>query len=255
MQTRLFTQLLASLTLLLPLTPLQAQLLPTLGITGNPAAPRDVVSGEPATAGCSGAEPAVPCTLPGMPAQKVRQTIALQIPDFKPEDLLDQVYVLAYVGEKGSGTDNPPVAADGVLYKHIMERQVPAGTVVLEQNYQYYLAGVDSETQQARYTLDLHEVRLWPFLASLQATRRSGSAQLSELWQRQGKPARPLAVQPFGPGMGPGVQGDQQLMQADIFLSLQGEHLSLDEVLDTVYLETGCAVEPTVVAMVITSCR
>jgi hypothetical protein len=176
-----------------------------------------------------------------VPPENMRwKTVTLQIPDFKPEDRETHVYVLSDVHGYGSGGGSVSADENGLLSKQEVDRSSLPGIAADEEAAQYYFTALDVATLEARVTLDLYQVRLWPFLSSLQSAIQMGT-QMATRAQ-------------FVPGVrGPRVSGDR-LKYQDVRVSIQGEHMTLDEVLDAVYLDSGCIVDQQAEALVLASC-
>jgi hypothetical protein len=167
------------------------------------------------------------------------RTVSLQIPDFTPGDEERHVYVLANIRESGSGAGTVFADENGILEKQ--EGFIPSslGGNVPEAEPQYYFVSVDVATLDARFTLDLHQVNLVPLLKSLQSAEQMGKRAAT---RSQGFP-----------------RTDRSNMQdllhyRELTLSIQGEHLTLDEVLDAIYLASGCIVDQDGETLVVASC-
>jgi hypothetical protein len=163
------------------------------------------------------------------------KTVTIQVPEFEEGDKDTHVYIVSGVhqgGCSGSGTGHPDEYG-------LIEENVAYGPATDEDPCQYYLIVMDNKTLEARITLDLYEVKLVPFLASLEtsislgvrvATRsRSASSAASQLLK---------AIRQYP---------DQRI-------SIRGDNLTLDEVLDRVYQDTGCIVNREAAGIALASC-
>lgn len=180
------------------------------------------------------------CAMSGDPVESIHNTVTLQIPDFKIEDLATHVHVMVGVSESGEVFGSTLIDEFGMMYSQDTQIRQPGGDFPQAVDKQYFFVITALSTLEARVTLDLFEVRLWPLLRSLQLGIENG--------------VRRATASSYRSGTGMQVHGGQQLIQADIRLSIHGERLSIDEVLDIIYLETGCVVEQTAEALVVVAC-
>lgn len=170
-----------------------------------------------------------------IPGKVVWKTVTFQIPDFKPGDQETHAYQISGISDNSSGGGSAQADEYGILQK---EERIRPG-IQGEAETQYYFTAVDINTLEARVTLDLYEARLWPFLNSLQSALHTGT--------RMATRAR------WAPGQRPPViMGDRQFRNQR--LSIQGDNLTVEEVLDKLYQNTGCIVDLEAEGLVVASC-
>jgi hypothetical protein len=104
---------------------------------------------------------------------------------------------------------------------------------------QYYLTAIDRNTLEAHVTLDLHEVMLLPFLTSLNVVLQEASSYVT--------PGTRLR-------MGPSVADEDRIRYLDYRVSIRGDNLAIDEVLDTLYQNSGCIVDRKAEQVMLASC-
>jgi len=179
------------------------------------------------------------CSIVGEPGQEpVWKTVTLEIPDFTAADMENKVYVMSHVGTHSSGGGSVFPDADGYLSKQEIDpASLPPGTD--RDEAQYYFTAIDIDTLEARVTLDLYQVGLFPLLNSLQSAVLMGE----RMALRSNVP----------PGRrGPRVGGNADFMEVQV--SVRGEHLTIDEVLDAIYLDSGCIIDQTDAMLMVASC-
>lgn len=156
-----------------------------------------------------------------------QEGLVFPIPGFQAGDDLTHGYFLAHFDRTGGGWTGAQVSADGVLndpYPHVQNAQ---GEVSVNPNW--YVFSVDHETGERRYSIDLVDFPLRGFLMSL----------ASSLKPMRGDPE-------YRPGQRSG--NSQPLVSHDdryetlIVPTLQGENLSLSELLTGLRIASGCDV-------------
>lgn len=166
------------------------------------------------------------------------KTVTIQVPEFKPGDENTHVYIVSSVhqsGCSGSGTAHPNE------YGLIEEGVGIAGARTGQEECQYHLVVMDKETFEPRVTLDLYEVKLIPFLTSLEAAMHFGIGIAT------GNRSRPATFFSGWSSAGK-AYGDRRL-------SIRGDNLTIDELLDKVYQKTGCVVNRAEEGMTLASCQ
>jgi hypothetical protein len=165
------------------------------------------------------------------------KTVTMQVPEFKPGDRDTHVYIVSSVhqsGCSGSGTAHPDeygLIEEGV--GAVEERKDM-------EDCQYHLVVMDKKTLEVRITLDLYEVKLIPFMTSLESAMHFGSgiatgdrSRPATFFSRWSSAAR--------------AYGERRL-------SIRGDNLTIDELLDKVYEDTGCIVTREAEGLALASC-
>jgi hypothetical protein len=162
------------------------------------------------------------------------RTVTFQIPEFQPGDQETHVYVVSRISNNGAGGGSAQADEYGILRDEVLVTQLQG-----EEETQYYFTAVDIDTLEARVTLDLYEVELRRFLNSFQNALQMGRRAAS------GTRLNMTAVRSMM----------AELMKyRDQKLSIQGENLTVDELLDKLYQETGCIVDQEAEGLVIANC-
>jgi hypothetical protein len=165
------------------------------------------------------------------------KTVTMQVPEFKPGDENTHVYIVSGVhqaGCSGSGTAHPDEHG-------LIEEGVGTSEARTDQDdCQHHLVVMDEETFESRITLDLHEVKLIPFLTSLEAAMHFGVGIAT------GDRSRPATFFSRWSSVGK-VYGERRL-------SIRGDNLTIDELLDKVFQNTGCVVNREEEGMTLASC-
>jgi hypothetical protein len=164
------------------------------------------------------------------------KTISIQVPEFKQGDEDTHVYVVSGVfqgGCSGSSTTQPDEYG-------LVEQTVEISEASADNNScQYYLLVMNSKTLEPRVTLDLYEVKLVAFLSSLETAMHLGVRAATG--QR--------STNPLGSGL-----RNANRQYGEERLSIRGDNLTIDELLDAVYQNTGCIVNRETEGMVLASC-
>jgi hypothetical protein len=137
------------------------------------------------------------------------KTVTLQVPGFKPGDQDTHVHFTSRLSDDRSGGGFAKVDEYGIAH---LEQAINPGTQ--QEEMQYYLTSVGINTREARMSLDLHDVKLWPFLNSLQRALFMANRQATNAG---------LTI----PQRIPRVNGDRQ-KYADKRLNIQGENLTIE---------------------------
>lgn len=173
-----------------------------------------------------------------IPEQNSIINVTLEVPDFEPADAHTDVYIVTAINANGS--DSGAVEPDRY---GIVQYQVRTGVAGASGDpWQYYLTATNLDTRETRVTFDIHEVKLLPFLTSLNA--------VLNLTRRLRPPLRVKA----GTGR-PVVNVDMLSRYQDHRVSIRGENLTIDEILDELYRNTGCTVNEDARRLVLANCR
>lgn len=152
------------------------------------------------------------------------KVVSFQISDFKPGDENTHVYIvsgIAQAGCSGGGTARPDE------YGLIQERVGESQRIFQDDRCQHFMIAMDKESFETRITLDLYEVGLAPFLASLEMAMNSAVRVTTR--SRTNIPRPPWWV----------ARHEQYKEQR---VSIRGDNLTVDEVLDNIYQNSGCTV-------------
>jgi hypothetical protein len=101
-----------------------------------------------------------------------------------------------------------------------------------EEETQCYLTAMDINSREVQVSLDLHDAKLLSFLSSLQLALQMATRIATRIATKT-KPALRARL--------PMISGDRQRYR-DQRLSIQGENLTVEELLDKVCQTTGCNV-------------
>ena len=169
--------------------------------------------------------------------QITMKTVTMQVPEFKPGDQDTHVYIVSSVhqgGCSGSGTAHPDE------YGLIEEGVGPSDAGAEKEDCQYHLVVMDKKTLESRITLDLYEVKLVPFMTSLEGAMHFGVGiatgdrfRPSTFFARWSNATR--------------TYGERRL-------SIRGDNLTIDELLDKVYQNTGCVINREAEGLALASC-
>ena len=166
-----------------------------------------------------------------------RRTLSIPVPDFKPGDENTHVYVVSGILQSGcSGASTAHPDEYGLIEEMVAVSEASAGG----NSCQYYLMVMDNKTLDTRVTLDLYQVKVVPFLTSLEGAMQFGVRVATK--QRSA----------YSPGSG---LGDAHTQYRERYLSIRGDNLTIDEVLDRIYQNTGCIVDREAERMALASCR
>ncbi len=169
--------------------------------------------------------------------QITMKTVTMQVPQFKPGDQDRHVYIVSSVhqaGCSGSGTAHPDE------YGLIKEGVGASGAMADKESCQYHLVVVDKQTLESRITLDLYEVKLIPFMTSLEGAMHFGVGIATG---DRFRPSRFFAR-----------WSNATREHGELRLSIRGDNLTIDELLDKVYQNTGCVINREAEGLMLASC-
>lgn len=168
--------------------------------------------------------------------EHITKVVSFQVKDFMPGDEDTHVYVVSGIqqaGCTGAGTAKPDESG------FIEERVGRAETDLREDDCQHYLIVMNKNSFETRITLDLYEVGLAPFLASLESAMQF---------------AVRVATKTRMTVPGPPWGGSRHQQYKNHRVSIRGDNLTVDEVLDNIYQNSGCIVRRQPEGLMVESC-
>jgi hypothetical protein len=168
--------------------------------------------------------------------EQKRTTLA--IPGYREGDEARYFYYVARLKDRGSGGGTPDYVENGIVYDTYMRQQDELGQ---DEDWQFYLAVIDSLTGEIRITADLYDIRLAILAGSLEnilqyAWRTVNSIPMEEY----------LKARRSGRG--------QSLPYMELRTGLVVENLPFDDVLYELGRLTGCSIRQDETAVFVDAC-
>jgi hypothetical protein len=168
--------------------------------------------------------------------EQKRTTLA--IPGYREGDEARYFYYVARLRDRGSGGGTPDYVENGIVYDTYMRQQDESGQ---GEDWQFYLAVIDSVTGEIRITADLYDIRLAILADSLE-----------NILQYAWRTVNNIPMEEYLKARRSGRGQNNQYME--LRTGLVVENLPFDDVLYELGRITGCEIWQAEIAVLVDAC-